>query len=51
MGQPTDRRTRRDSGRLRRRPDRYIRVGEKDIFDPANPADCREFLTVSGYCR
>jgi hypothetical protein len=51
MGQPTDRRTRRDSGRPRRRPVRDIRVGEKDFFDPTNPADYREFLTVNGYCR
>ncbi|MFF5085355.1 hypothetical protein ACFY36_50650 [Actinoplanes sp. NPDC000266] len=45
-----NRRQRRD-GQPRRRPGRDVLVGEKDIFDPASPADYREYRTVLGYGR
>ena len=45
-----DRRQRRDA-----RPDRHNRrfvlAGEKEFFDPADPADYREYRVVLGYGR
>jgi len=45
-----DRRQRRDA-----RPDRHtsrgVLVGEKEFFNPANPADYREYRIVLGYGR
>jgi hypothetical protein len=45
-----DRRQRRDT-RPHRLTSRTVRTGEKDYFDPANPADMQELRTVLNYSR
>ncbi|WP_157410735.1 hypothetical protein [Actinoplanes rectilineatus] len=48
----TDRRTRRDAGpNHSHRRARPVLTGEKDFYDPASPADLREYRVVMGYGR
>jgi hypothetical protein len=45
-----DRRQRRDA-RVTRHHRRFVLAGEKEVFDPASPADAREYRTVVNYGR
>ena len=43
--------TRRRGGTAPTRSSRFVRVGEKETYDPANPADFVEYRTVTNYRR